>query len=434
MEFLLSVKNGQYNLEKIDGNVKRRTNNQDLISRVINSIDIPVIRATFAGRDVRMYFGDNRYLTLKNYTANKELELYSNVADYISENTRIIKNVNNVNKTKLKLITGLTIASLSITTVVNIGKKDNQSINNQSINNPSIETISPTDIPSITQTPIIKDTIESILEPVITEAPKIVEVKDFEDRLTESMLMSMSDRTDFVGIPLATNFNDYFCKKALECFKSDIWTFSNQYGNDFGVDPYIAYSLFYGETNFEHEKTIPGGSRYNGYGVGIGQHESPNGKNSVTAFNFNTNQYETEIISMENACDLEKNIKMSIMLLQNKLNKYNGNIYVAIQSYNYGDWAMNVILNEYAKEKNMTLDEILNDHSDTGWLKYVEYFHNNPQQYLPNWNYKTYGDPNYVTKIIGYYIGTESTNTLPDGTKVTTNLISCEKTYDVKSR
>lgn len=433
MEIILNYKNGNYILEKVEGKRVNRTNNQQRISGIINNVKISAINATYHDKFVKMYFGDNRYIILKDLDKNKNLELYSIVLNCINENTRVVKNINNVNKTRLKLITGLTIASLTITSFVSIGKK-NQSINRPPINNTSVETVLPTDIPSINSIPESEVVISTLTPPPApTATPKINEIKDFEDRFTESMLISKSNRTDFVGIPLATNFNDDFCKKALECSKSDIWFFSNKYGSDFGVDPYLPYSLFYGETDFEHEKTLPGGSSYNGSAVGIGQHENPDGTNAVTAFNYNTNQYETEIISMENACDLEKNIKMAIMLLQNKLKKYKGNIYVAIQSYNYGDGAMNIILTEYAKEKNITIDEILNDYSDTGWLKYVEHFHYNPGQYLSNWKYKTYGDPNYVNKIMGYYIGTESTNTLPDGTKVTINLISCEKTYEAKT-
>lgn len=419
MEIILNYKNGDYILEKIEDNRKTRTNNQEKIKELINHVPDFAIRATYYNNSVNLFFGDNKYITLSNYKNNKDLDLYLKITNCITENTRVIKNVN---KTKLKAIPTAVLIAISLVSVSAVSGKENNKPNT------TIENISPTIIPSPTITPI------PTKEPVLTPTPIIEQTKNFNDRYTESMLMSISNKNDYAGIPLATKFNEYYCNRVLECFNSDIWNFSNKYGSDFGVDPYLGLSLFYVETNFEHEKTLPGGSSYNGAAVGIGQHENPNGTNSVTAFNYNTNQYETEIISMENACDLEKNIKMTFMLLQNKLKKYNGNIYVTIQSYNYGDGAMNYILEKYAQEQNITKEDVLSNYSDIGWLKYVEDFHNNPGQYLSNWNYNTYGDPNYVKKVMGYYVGSESTNTLPDGTKETINLVTLEKTYEEKIR
>lgn len=432
MELILSVKNGEYVLEKIEGNKRNSTNNQQKIYSIIRSIKVSPIRATFYNNSVKLFFGDGRYITLKGYKNNKDLDLFSSILNLVDDNTRV--NINNINTKLFKRLafTGAAIISFSLVGFTSNSKNNNAEAKSDIAITQTIESI-PTPIP----TPTIVPTVTPTITPTILPTPSLierVENKDFNDRYTESMLLNISNNTNFAGIPLATGFNEYYCKKALECFNSDIWTFSNKHGNDFGVDPYLPYALFYGESNFEHEKTLPGGSSYNGSAVGIGQHENPNGTNSVTAFNYNTNQYETEIITMENACDLEKNIKMTVMILQNKLKKYNNNIYVAIQSYNYGDWAMNVILEQYAQENNMSVEDVLNNHEDIGWLKYVEHFHNNPQQYLPNWKYKTYGDPNYVKKIMGYYIGTESINILPDGTKVAINLVSLDKTYEEKMR
>lgn len=428
MEIVLSIKNDEYNLEKVEANNKKRTNNQDKIWKIISSINISAIRATYYNKDVKLFFGEGRYVTLKDYQKNKNLELYSNVLNCINENTRVIKNVSNINKKTIKRIalTGTIVLSLTFlgTSIVN-GKKNIPNAQTITIT----PTIKPTTIPTPTIIPTATPTVTPAITPVLDTLPK-----SFEDRFNESMLICKSNNFNFEGIALTTGYTEYFCKKVLECSKSEIWDYMNKYGEEFGVDPYLILAICYNETNLEHEKTIPGGSSYNGCAVGIGQHENPNGTNKITAFNYKTGEYETEVISMENACDLEKNIKMTTMLIQNKLKKYNNNIYAAIQSYNYGDWAMNVILNEYGRERKLSIDEILNDYTDTGWMKYVEYFHNNPQEYLSNWNYKTYGDSNYVKKVMGYYIGTESVNTLSDGSKVSINLVTLENTYETKKR
>ena len=204
------------------------------------------------------------------------------------------------------------------------------------------------------------------------------------------------------------------------------------YGKQFGVDPYLILATCYAETSLEHEKTLQGGPRYNGHAVGIGQHENPSGKESVTAFNYETGQFETEIISLENACDLEMNIKMTVMLFQNRLQKYNNNIYATIQSYNYGTGAMDLILAKYAQDNHCLVEDVLTNYADTGWLAYVKDFHDNPKNYLSKWQYSTYGNENYIKDVLGYYLGTESINKLEDGTQISIDLTTLDVIENVK--
>ena len=66
-------------------------------------------------------------------------------------------------------------------------------------------------------------------------------------------------------------------------------------------------------------------------------------------------------------------------------------------------------------------------------MKYVSDFHNNPQDYI-EWKYKTYGDENYIKKVLGYYIGTETINYDAEGNIITTDLIDTNNSYGSISR
>ena len=84
---------------------------------------------------------------------------------------------------------------------------------------------------------------------------------------------------------------------------------------------------------------------------------------------------------MENACNFESNVEMGIMIFQNTLEKYKGNIYFALQSYNYGRGLVDSIICIYADEIGSTYDNVVANLNDFGWMKYVKMAHNNPQSF-----------------------------------------------------
>lgn len=458
MELILDVKHGKYFLEKKNPNQRFKrssTNDIDKIYSAINSLRYTAIRATYYEKDVRLYFGNHNYVVLKNYKKYQNSQLYQNVMEYIDEDTKIISNIKHINETKIKrmILTGALAISLAAT-VFNVVKSEGQEIEieiedpdlpDDNITEPIItpvpQTPSPTPKPTITSTPTPKPTITSTPtpKPTITIEPTIPletfnesEYKTFDERLQDSLLMKSDSNISFSGIPLATSYSNYFLNRVNNFIETEGWEYYQKYGQDFGIDPYLGLAIGYTEAGLSHESTIPGGSNYNGHGVGIGQLEDPDGKTKVTAYNYETGQYETIVITMENACDLETNIKITMMLLQNKLYKYNNNIYATIQSYNYGDGAMKKILSAYAKEKNCEVEDILADSTDIGWSKYVKDLHENPKNYYPEWKYKTYGNDDYIKDVLGYYIGTETINTTSDGSKISIDLITMETTSDVK--
>ena len=249
--------------------------------------------------------------------------------------------------------------------------------------------------------------------------------------------------------------NEYATNKIVNFINSKDGQYCFDTANDFGVDPYLYIALMTGESSLDHEGTIPGGVNYNGYGVGISQLESPAGQ-KINAYNYTLNQNEFVYETMENAIDKKKNIKIGIMRFQNILQKYHNNIYLALQSYNYGEGLIDLIIAIYADEMNITINDVINNQTDIGWMKYVQEVYKNPNgfvqkenidwsrysnysltiDYLKKWEFETYGNDEYIASILNYYIGIYSKNMLNDNITYT-NLVSMEqiinKNNDIQS-
>ena len=171
----------------------------------------------------------------------------------------------------------------------------------------------------------------------------------------------------------------------------------SKYASDYGVDPNIMVSIAMQETTLNHSACIPGGDMYSGYGVGLMQLESPSGE-EVTAYNYNTKGWETEYITMDNACDIEKNIKIGCMLFQNKLKENNGNILLSIQSHNYGQPMIDMMMNNlYGTDA----DNVKREYDNISWLSEVKNISDDPGKYLDDW-VGGYGDGNYLENVLKF--------------------------------
>lgn len=210
----------------------------------------------------------------------------------------------------------------------------------------------------------------------------------------------------------------------------------------YGVDPYLLIAKGITESSLDHEACIPGGSRYNGYGVGVFQLENPDGR-EVKAWNFQNGCEDSLLVTMENATDFRKNTEAAAMYLQNRLELYNGNVYLALQSYNYGPAMMKIVIHDYAKKMGITEEEVKNNISDLGWLEIVKDIHENPNDYYyrvkisldetdPNiirdakedyvWKQQTYGNDRYIADVLSYYVGEKCLNKNLNGENVVTDL------------
>lgn len=116
-------------------------------------------------------------------------------------------------------------------------------------------------------------------------------------------------------------------------------------------------------------------------------------------YNPHSKQWETIIISVEDLQDLEKNISLACRYFKEDcltygnfkngdINDPNGNIFVAIQCYNFGFTNMNKALGEYARIKGCTIQDVINDKNDLGWLDYL---------YVPD-----QGNPDYIPGVMSF--------------------------------
>lgn len=200
---------------------------------------------------------------------------------------------------------------------------------------------------------------------------------------------------------VGSNEDKYYVEQFLQ---SQEGTYVKKYSEIYGVDPYIIAAMCMQETSLDHYGCIPGGSRYSGYGVGMMQLECPSGE-AITCYNYETGEHETDYITMENACNVETNIKLGCMIFQNSLKNNNGNILLAIQSHNYGQGMIDCLLydaygDEYMMKKN--------EYDNVDWIDYVKKAHINPQLYVPNWEESKYGDDEYISHVLSHCPVTEA--------------------------
>ncbi len=195
-----------------------------------------------------------------------------------------------------------------------------------------------------------------------------------------------------------------------------------KYASDYGIDPNIMASIAFCESSFNHDACIPGGDWYKGAGVGLMQLESPSGE-AVTAYNYNTNEWDTEYVTMDAACDLETNIKIGCMIFQNKLKENYGNIFLATQSYNYGQGMMDIIMDNLYGDRKIS---VMQNYSDISWLDEIENVHNYPNTYLPGWGESTYGAGiSYLKSVFGCCPSKEATYKM-GGSVYTVGLDTCK--------
>lgn len=208
------------------------------------------------------------------------------------------------------------------------------------------------------------------------------------------------------------------------------------WGETYGVDPMLLVAIASQESGGNHEAHLN-----SEHGYGIMQIESPGSViTGVTAYNFVTGSEETvQVPNKAAVTDVKDNIKVGAMILANRIKAADYNILYALQSYNFGTGAMDLILDRYSTDVGKSKEEIKADLNDIGWMNYIMDFHRNPNSYLPTPWYENagvicnipeceehgenhYGDPAYIQHVLRYYIGEED-GSYPwamkeDGTKV----------------
>ncbi len=330
MEIIIEYVNGCFRQTMIAKNDKnrtiKRTNNMDKIQVLVRSLPTKPTLIEAKETDLKIIYGKTNVVILKDYKKHLNSKLYSSILNKIDSSTPIVKKVK-YNQKLLQLIKKLQKDKKRAITFV---------------------------LATLVSTAIIGDSLLNKKETTKDDSPIESVVIDDEQKEANDVFITLAQDEDFdfeTRVKQATGsaVNQYTLNKIVQFINSDDGNYFLEVANEFGIDPYIFLSLMIKESSLDHEATIPGGKNYNGFGVGICQLETPNGQ-QVNAFNYSTGTKETIYETMENALDKKTNIKIGIMRYQNVLEKYQGNENLALQSYNYGEGLMDLIITVYANE------------------------------------------------------------------------------------
>lgn len=456
--YIGATENGLYLEIKGEGKsgetYRKRTNKEEAIREYISKKAVHFVDAVIKGKNLTLYTADHNIIVVQNYEQLQNVPILKilfrrlNRAPIVSENLRQKERTSLIQALQLKILYAnkIKLASLALTGTILVAG--------------ATFMISGTANLHAQQEPINDIAVEHFVEPreeedveVVTEVEPIsspeleaqdANILDFSHRLEETREMQANYGSyDRSRIMLGARVNSDTIENLFESEEGKIII---ETAITYGVDPYILLAKGLAESGLEHEACCPGGSRYNGYGVGAFQLESPDGR-IVKAWNYETGSEESLSITMENAVDFKLNAQAAAMYCQNRINLYNGNPYLMLQSYNYGQGMMRIVIHDYARQMGITEEDVKNNIDDLGWLAIVEDVHRNPNKYYYRvmldldetdptiireaqekyvWKHATYGNPHYLADVLSYYVGLQSQNRNLDGTNTVINLSTNE--------
>lgn len=193
-----------------------------------------------------------------------------------------------------------------------------------------------------------------------------------------------------------TDSNDFFITDAY--YREAI----TKYANMFGIDPNVVLGIAAHERGI-HSEIIDAGGGLGLFQIQMRGNWSWEGQ-SITAYDFEKNEYISEIVSEEKVKDIFFNIKIGCMIFQNNLINNDYNIPMAITEYNYGANNLNKVLTCCSNETGFSITQ-LHDINNLEWLNYRNIIKN--------------GDPNYLENVLKYIKdGTVLSFSLPNGEKL----------------
>lgn len=231
---------------------------------------------------------------------------------------------------------------------------------------------------------------------------------EFQDSLIGDENLDKEDVKENDSLSIFIDYFDQSDSERANNTRENYGDLIKKYSLMYGVDPNIMLGIATQERGIHSSERDACGA------LGLMQIEYNIWVNqTISAYNFNTNEMEEFKITPENMSDLETNIKIACMIFQNNLKDMNYNVIAALQCYNMGVGNMNALLKTYAFYSGKTCDEILNDCQDTGWLSYRQFINQGDKEYVEkvlSWIGKDVGFR--VIKIDGTIINTEVNNNI----------------------
>ena len=203
---------------------------------------------------------------------------------------------------------------------------------------------------------------------------------DFEEETNEStniktysydINIPFSDRTDL--------------PKYINC-KEKYGELISKYATMYGLDPNLMIAVATQESGVHNNKDVSNSA------IGLMQIEKSVWNNkSITVYNYETKENETLDINLDTMRNLETNIKLGCMIMRQQMDYMRNNPVAALWSYNYGYGNMNIVLNAYARERGISINDVLDNYYDFSYITNKYYA-----------NLVNVGDSYYVEHVLSY--------------------------------
>lgn len=298
--------------------------------------------------DSIMKFKNNQTeVKIINYKNNRDISLDTIIEKIYKDKIRQRREYLKKQKVKrVKTITYTVVLSLTVLTsaLINLTQaKSNENIKNQEV--------------AIVET--YDDNNYEIFKEEYNDINDAVENEINYDENKQTIDLEFEDRTD---------------TEKYRITKAYYENFITQIANEYGVDPGIMLAIATQESGLHNIEQ-------RGPAIGLMQIERAVWDNqSITAYNYVKNSFETLNISEQKLKDLEFNVRVACMHLQNCLKNSNYNLSAAIQMYNFGygniEKTYKLYYGENADLRNLSFD------CDNDWLAYRDYIAEGDNRYL----------------------------------------------------
>lgn len=118
-----------------------------------------------------------------------------------------------------------------------------------------------------------------------------------------------------------------------------------------------------------------------------------------TLYNIETGETETFIVTDKLLKTIDGNLKTCAAILQEQLINYQGNIFLTIQSYNFGQGAMKIVTTNAANSTNQNVDNFIAEPLNLDWIEFIEKYSLEKEKKTG----QKYGNPNYINDTLSFY-------------------------------
>ena len=190
----------------------------------------------------------------------------------------------------------------------------------------------------------------------------IEEAENKKEPTNGELLAKMVKEKDTIYQNFNIDFSDRTSDEKAINAKNNYYDIISRYAKTYGIDPNLMMAIATQEKGIHSNVMDAGG------GVGLMQMQYGVWVNQdISAYNFETNKWETFHITDNNIRELDTNIKIGCMYFQNCLNNMQYNVPAALCAYNWGATSTQNKLEKFSKDRGLTTDETLNA-SDTSWI------------------------------------------------------------------